>query len=65
MANQGIMHAAGAWGGLPLCRTRRAHMSKPVELFRNDVCQCKRCAAIVAKRDARAAAKQQTEANGG
>ena len=49
MANQGIMHAAGAWGGLPLCRTRRAHMSKPVELFRTDVCQCKRCAAIVAK----------------
>lgn len=57
--NQGIMHAAFKTGGQPLCRSRRAHMSVCVEQFRTDQKQCKRCAASLAKMDAKRARKQE------
>ncbi len=55
--NQGIMHLAGVKGGEPVCRNRRAHMSTTEDCFRQEPKQCKRCAAKLAQRDAKKAAK--------
>lgn len=58
MANQGIIHAAYTTGGQPLCKTRRSIMSLRIEEFRTtEWHQCKRCAAKLAKRDAKEKAK--------
>lgn len=54
--NQGIMHLAHKSGGLPVCRKTRAHMSAPREVFKLDAKQCKKCAAILAKWEAKEAA---------
>lgn len=58
MANQGIMHAAHRAGGDSFCKTRRSIMSVSVAEFRTmNWTPCKRCAAKIAKLDAKAAAK--------
>lgn len=54
--NQGIMHLARKSGGVPVCRNIRAHMSAPREVFKFDHKQCKKCAAILAKWEAKEAA---------
>lgn len=51
--NQGIAHASYRAGGVPLCNNRRAHMSFDIEKFRALGGQCRRCAAKVAKMDAK------------
>jgi hypothetical protein len=52
--NQGIAHAAFRDGGEPLCKRRGAHMSLSIERFlTTKFAQCKRCAAKLAKGQAR------------
>lgn len=54
--NQGIMHLVRKIGGLPVCQNRRAHMGVTRDQFKFDVKQCKKCAAILAKWEAKEAA---------
>lgn len=60
--NQGIMHLAATMGGRPVCRNRRAHMSTTADRFEHDSKQCKKCAAVFAKWQAKKGKKleQQT-----
>jgi hypothetical protein len=55
--NQGIAHLAFRAGGVPFCRSRRAHLSVTIENAAGWTI-CKRCAAKLAKMQTN---KQETE----
>jgi hypothetical protein len=59
--NTGIMHLMRTGGGGPVCRKPRAIMATTAERFINDPKQCKRCAALLAKWQAKKTPQPGTE----